>query len=168
MFKRSAWHPVSTNVSVRMSFSIVSGNESVFDEAAPSDVTICANGSLDMFRELLVYGPVVPRKDYNLVSGSTIVTLHKDYLKSLAPGQHTISFQYVYDSETECTFTVKVAPKAEPKTEALSDQQAVKSTSDSDETSPKIGDSEQTPIALLTGLMASVAALGVSLRKKRS
>lgn len=54
------------------------------------DLVLKINADLDKFIDMYIDGKLVDSKNYTTKSGSTIITLKKDYVKSLSKGKHTI------------------------------------------------------------------------------
>lgn len=91
-------------------YRIVKGNGAVFNG---NSLTFTANGAYKKFKGLLVNGITVDPKYYTAKSGSTIITLSEDYLKTLKGGTHTITVLYT-DGETSGTFSVTKQAAAKP------------------------------------------------------
>lgn len=86
-------------------YVIIKGNNSTFQIDSDGNITMTVNGSVDKFKELRIDGKVVDKKNYTVVSGSTVVTLKSGYLDTLAAGKHTITFVYT-DGEVSGTFNI--------------------------------------------------------------
>ena len=74
-----------------------------------------ANGPLAKLSAVLVDGKTLDAAHYTAQSGSTIITLAADYVKTLAVGGHTLTVRYT-DGETSAHFTVTAMPQDLPKT----------------------------------------------------
>lgn len=75
-------------------YLIIVGNGSHWVTTSSEDLGFRANGHLSLFTYVKVDGKAVPRESYTLYSGSTIVKLHNEYLKTLDKGWHDIQFVY--------------------------------------------------------------------------
>lgn len=75
-------------------YLIIVGNGSHWVTTGSEDLGFRANGHLSLFTYVKVDGKAVPRDSYTLYSGSTIVKLHNEYLKTLDKGWHDIQFVY--------------------------------------------------------------------------
>ena len=73
-----------------------------------STLTFRANGEFSKFTGVKVDDQLVEAKNYTAVSGSTIVTLSADYLKTLSTGNHTLTVLF-NDGDCSTNFTVQVA-----------------------------------------------------------
>lgn len=136
---------------------ITDGNKAVFDNALPSDLTFKANGSLEYFDTLLIDGNVVPRSDFDLKSGSTIATLHKDYLKTLTAGTHTIAFRFAYGITENGAFSVKAVPETQSVENAHDTSKAGEHIRG---TSPKTGYARGSYAGLIAVLLSGIAVFG--------
>ena len=78
-------------------------------------LSFTANGPLSKLTAVLVDGKTLDAKHYTAQSGSTIITLAADYVRTLAVGEHTLTVRYT-DGETSARFTVTAMPKDIPQT----------------------------------------------------
>jgi hypothetical protein len=93
------------------------GGQVVSQSGGP--VTIVCNGELNKLLYILVDGNVLDKANYSVASGSTILTLTKEYIASLKPGDHVVQFQYndgyamtglkITTSKTTTTVSYKVS-----------------------------------------------------------
>ena len=91
-----------------LEYYIVSGNGSTYqqDDSSPSPLAITANGNINNFTGLTLNGVLVDESNYDVRSGSTIVTLHQDFLDTLTPGTYTLLFHYT-DGQAEAEFVIQ-------------------------------------------------------------
>ena len=75
-------------------YRILKGTEGLWKVNADGSVTISADGELADFDHLEIDGKSVDPSNYTLKSGSTIVTLKAEFLKTLGQGNHTVTFVY--------------------------------------------------------------------------
>ncbi len=89
-------------------YEILSGDGSTFqqDDPGQSSFTISANGHLSNFTGLTINGELVDESNYDVEEGSTIVTLHQDFLDTLQPGTYTLRFHYT-DGFADAGFVVQ-------------------------------------------------------------
>ncbi len=86
--------------------TITKGNAAVFNKDAQEALVFVSNADFGDFIRVEIDGSVLDEKDYTVESGSTIVTVSKDYLGTLGSGEHTISI--VSKSGTaDASFTVR-------------------------------------------------------------
>ena len=75
-------------------YLITEGAGSSWSKSSSSSLPFKANGALGKFTELTVDGKTVPTSYYSTESGSTIVKIKPDYLKSLSTGKHIVGVAY--------------------------------------------------------------------------
>lgn len=88
-------------------YQVINGANSSWIEETDDDtaLTIRANGNFAKFTGLQVDGVAVEPSNYTAVSGSTIVTIKPEYLKTLSSGTHTLTFLYT-DGSCSTGFSV--------------------------------------------------------------
>lgn len=92
-----------------VAYKIVKGGGSKWTVGASTSLTFTANGAYSEFTALKVDGKTVNAKYYEAKSGSTIITLKVEFLKTLKEGTHTIQVVYS-DEEASSTFNVTKNP----------------------------------------------------------
>ena len=90
------------------SYSITEGTNSSWTQNSDGTLTFRANGDFSKFTGVKVDGTLIDAKNYTAVSGSTIVTLKADYLKTLSAGTHSLTVLF-NDGECSANFEVKAA-----------------------------------------------------------
>ncbi|MDO5556748.1 MAG: InlB B-repeat-containing protein [Clostridia bacterium] len=108
------------------------------------------NASLDLLDKVLVDGAEIDSSKYLKESGGTIITLLKDYVKTLTVGEHTLKVTYLDGKSAETTFSVKQSAETDEKDEK-------------DET-PKTGIGSNTIIA---GVIGTIASCGMVVLTKK-
>lgn len=84
---------VSAEAQTTNKYHITEGaNQTVVAGSGP--VRIVCDGPVDKFAYLLIDGNEVDKANYTMESGSTIITLTKEYVANLANGDHAVQFQY--------------------------------------------------------------------------
>ena len=69
-----------------------------------------ANARHDLLSTVMVDGQGIGADDYSVTAGSTVLSLHDDYLDTLAAGEHSLTLSYDYPSgavDVSTTFTVE-------------------------------------------------------------
>jgi len=128
-----------------VTYKITKGDKATWYRQSTKTLSFTANGDIKAFEGVKIDGKELAEKYYSVESGSTVVTLKKDFLQKLSVGKHTITILFE-DGEAEGAF--KVA-------EGL------------DTTNPETGDSFN--IGLWMTLMSASLAGGIGLfvfRKK--
>ena len=94
---------VKKNITYKMTpGDVIKGQEAVFRSSA----------DIKKFKQLLIDNKIVDSKNYKVTEGSTIITLSKEYTKTLSVGEHTIQIVSV-DGQATAKFTVKDMVKVE-------------------------------------------------------
>ena len=75
-------------------YLITAGAGSSWSKSTSTALSFTANGALGKFTELTVDGKTVPASYYTTESGSTIVRIKADFLKSLTAGKHIVGIAY--------------------------------------------------------------------------
>ncbi|MCF0105308.1 MAG: hypothetical protein HUJ53_00950, partial [Holdemanella sp.] len=89
-----------------ITYMILEGTNQTVIKGQVSNVKLVCNGDFDKFTGLEVDGKELSTSKYTAVSGSTIVSLKKEYVETLSVGVHTIRFNYK-DGYVSTTLTVK-------------------------------------------------------------
>ena len=133
-------------------YKIVEGANGTWTQNSDGTLTFRANGDFSKFTGVKVDGTLIDAKNYTAVSGSTVITLKADYLRTLSAGTHKITVVYT-DGECSTNFEIKKAT-AEPS---------------KPEKSPQTGDNSNMFlwVALLFISGAGVAGITVYSKRKR-
>jgi len=89
-------------------YKVIEGANGTWKQNSDGILTFRANGEFSKFTGVKVDDQLVDAKNYTAVSGSTIVTLSADYLKTLSTGNHTLTVVF-NDGDCSTNFTVQVA-----------------------------------------------------------
>ncbi|WP_028264418.1 exo-alpha-sialidase [Atopobium fossor] len=147
-----------------------------------TDILFVSEASYDKFKEVCIDGKVVDSSNYSSKSGSTEITLKGAYLKTLAPGNHTLAI-VSNDGAATVAFALLSAP-ANPNQPGQSDtfQQSDKINTDSiapgakpnkkpgasAKVLPKTGDSSAIAVVSVMALGVLVGVVGYAVRKNSS
>ena len=93
-------------------YTILEGENQTYNEREVNGITIKASGEIDKFTGLKVDDNVLDTSKYNVVSGSTVVTLKTEYLNTLSSGTHKLTFVYE-DGEVSTNFKVEKTEQVE-------------------------------------------------------
>ena len=134
-------------------YKIIEGANGVWIQNSDATLTFRANGDFSRFTGVKIDGTTISDDKYTAASGSTVVTLKKDYLSTLSVGKHTLTVVY-NDGECSTNFVIKAVAgqgSSQPGTEKIA------KTSDSNSAVTFAA------LMLITGMGA---AYTVSVRKK--
>lgn len=87
-------------------YKVIEGTNSSWVQNADQTLTFRINGDLSKFVGIKIDDESIDSEHYTVASGSTIVTLKNEYLKTLSEGEHKITFVYT-DGEVSTNFEIK-------------------------------------------------------------
>ncbi len=71
--------------------AITRGNGAVFDKNSNNPLVFVSDTDFSTFIRVEIDGTTLDKKHYTVASGSTVVTISSDYLKTLSDGRHTVA-----------------------------------------------------------------------------
>ena len=86
--------------------SIMEGADQIVPTGTDKSVTIKADGAFHQFVRLSIDGIEVATEHYTAISGSTIITLKPEYIRTLTVGSHTVILHFT-DGRAQTTLTIK-------------------------------------------------------------
>ena len=142
-------------------YKIIEGANGAWTQNGDGTLTFRANGDFSKFTGVKVDGTLIDAKNYTAVSGSTVITLKADYLKTLSVGTHKLTVVYT-DGECSANFEFKKAASEQAKPSEGDKSDTTTPTGGKDTTSPQTGDNSN--LALWFALMlASILGVGATL-----
>lgn len=155
--------------------SAVDGN--TYTETENGSLIFRANGSLDKLSSIKVDGTVLTKdKDYTVKSGSTIVELKNDYLKTLSAGEHTLTVVYE-DGQCETKFNVKAISDSQDDSKTTDDTNDDNDDNDNNDSSKgniisdviyKTGDNAGLISLISTVLTSGLASVWFTKKRKKN
>ena len=141
------------------SYSIIEGVNSSWTKNTDGTLTFRANGDFSKFTGVKIDGTLIDTRNYTAASGSTVITLKADYLKTLSVGTHKLTVVYT-DGECSTNFEVK---------KAASEQAKPAEGNKTNTTSPKTGDNSNLLLWMVLLFVSSFGILGTTVygKKKR-
>lgn len=97
-------------------YNFIDGANGEWIKNSGKDLGFKADGEFSKFTGVKVDGTLIGADKYTAVTGSTLVTLKKDYLETLSVGKHTLTVDYI-DGECTTNFEIKAANAEKPGTE---------------------------------------------------
>lgn len=95
-------------ISNTVAYEFLEGTNEKWTQNSDATITFRANGDFSKFTGVKIDGTLIDAKHYTAVSGSTIITLKADYLKTLSASTHKLTVVYT-DGECSADFEVKKA-----------------------------------------------------------
>lgn len=97
-------------------YNFIDGANGEWIKNSGKDLGFKADGEISKFTGVKVDGTLIGADKYTAITGSTLVTLKKDYLETLSDGKHTLTVVYK-DGECTTEFEVKNKVFEKPGTE---------------------------------------------------
>ena len=143
-------------------YKIIEGANGTWTQNSDGTLTVRANGEFSKFAGVKVDGNPIDRENYTAKSGSTIVTLSKDYLATLSVGTHTLTVVF-NDGECSTNFMVKAAGDNNPGTNP-----GTAVTPDNTTNNPQTGDHSGIVLAVVVLLVSGGALTVLGIAKKKA
>ena len=145
-------------------YVIMQGAEGIWTKGDKNALDFKTNGDFRKFKEIRIDGVALDRSHYTVSEVSTVgtgVMLKKEYLETLAEGNHEITIAYT-DGEVSTDFTIKVVnQETKPAT-------PVAPSGTPNATSPQTGDDANLTIWIGLLLASAAGVTGIIIRSKKS
>lgn len=141
-------------------YEVIEGMNSSWEQNNDT-LTFRANGDFSKFVGIKVDDSWVDSKNYTSASGSTIVTLKKEYLETLSVGQHKLTLVYT-DGECSTNFDIKKLGEAQ---ENSNNAEMVKSGNNSN--NPQTGDNSNMLLWTFLFSTSSAGLLGIAVYNRK-
>lgn len=155
--------PTAANAS---DYRIVEGANGAWTQNSDGTLTFRANGDFSKFTGVKVDGTLIDAKNYTAVSGSTVITLKADYLKTLSVGTHKLTVVYT-DGECSTNFEVKQAASEQTKPTEGDKSDTTTPKGGKDTTSPQTGDNSNLALWFAVLFVSGAGVLGTTVYSKR-
>ena len=147
-------------------YKIIEGANGTWTQNSDGTLTVRANGEFSKFDGVKVDGKLlIAGKDYTAKSGSTIVTLSKDYLATLPVGNHSLTVVF-NDGECSTDFTVKAAGDNTNPGDNTKPGETVTPGNNAD--GPQTGDHSSIVLAVAVLLVSGGALTVLAIAKKKA
>lgn len=149
-------------------YNFLEGADNSWTQSSNGTLTFRINGDFSKFTGVKVDGTLIDAKNYTAVSGSTVITLKADYLKTFSAGTHKLTVVYT-DGECSTNFEVKQAASKQTKPNEVDASDTTTPTGGKDTTSPQTGDNINLLlwVALLFVSVFGLAGTAVYSKRKR-
>lgn len=155
--------PTATDAS---NYKIVEGANGTWTQNSDGTLTFRANGDFSKFTGVKVDGTLIDAKNYTAVSGSTVITLKADYLKTLSVGTHKLTVVYT-DGECSANFEVKKVATEQTKPTEGDKTDTTTPTGGKDTTSPQTGDNSNLALWFAILFISCGGVIGVTVYSRR-
>ena len=147
-------------------YKIVEGANGTWTQNSDGTLTFRANGDFSKFTGVKVDGTLIDAKNYTAVSGSTVITLKADYLKTLSVGTHKLTVVYT-DGECSANFEVKKVATEQTKPTEGDKTDTTTPTGGKDTTSPQTGDNSNLALWFAILFISCGGGIGVTVYSRR-
>lgn len=147
-------------------YKIIEGANGTWTQNRDGTLTFRANGDFSKFTGVKIDGTLIDPKNYTAKSGSTIITLKADYLKTLSVGTHKLTVVYT-DGECSTNFEVKQAASEQTKPTERDKSDTTTPTGGKDTTSPQTGDNSNMLLLVALLFVSGAGVLGTTVYSKK-
>ena len=147
-------------------YKIIEGANGTWTQNSNETLVFRVNGDFSKFTGVKVDGTLIDAKNYTAKSGSTIVTLSTDYLKTLSVGTHKLTVVYT-DGECSANFEVKKVATEQTKPTEGDKTDTTTPTGGKDTTSPQTGDNSNLALWFAVLFVSGAGVLGTTVYSKR-
>ena len=147
-------------------YRIVEGANGTWTQNSDGTLVFRANGDFSKFTGVKVDGTLIDAKNYTAVSGSTVITLKADYLKTLSAGTHKITVVYT-DGECSANFEVKKAASEQTKPTEGDKSDTTTPSGSKDTTSPQTGDNSNLALWFAVLFVSGAGVIGATVYSKK-
>ena len=153
-------------------YKITDGANGTWTQKSDDTLKFVANGDFSKFTGVKVDGTLIAADKYTAASGSTLITLKKDYLDTLSVGKHTLTVVY-NDGECSTEFEIKAAQSGGETTPGKPDDGSTTpdKPNQDDPKSPQTGDNSNLMLWIVLLFISGGAVIGttaIGKKKKRS
>ena len=149
-------------------YKITEGANGTWTQNSDGTLNFVANGDFSKFTGVKVDGSLIAADKYTAESGSTVITLKKDYLDTLSVGKHTLTIVYS-DGECSAEFEIKASQSGGETTPSKpSGDNTTPSKSNQDNSkSPQTGDNSNLMLWIALLFISGAAVIGTTVVSKK-
>ena len=153
----------------KIEYKVIEGADQTYtiDQSAEARFRINADYSL-FDKKVYVDDILVDGANYTSESGSTIITFSKEYIDTLAIGQHTLKVAFTDGGEAKTTFTIARQFEENNNNENVSLNAENKKEMKDDGSNPKTGDNVMLYIAIVSMSIIGLGATTVAVKKNKT
>ena len=153
----------------KIEYKVIEGADQTYtiDQSTEARFRIDADYSL-FDKKVYVDDILVDGVNYTSESGSTIITFSKEYIDTLAIGQHTLKVAFTDGGEAKTTFTIARQFEENNNNENVSLNAENKKEMKDDGSNPKTGDNVMLYIAIVSMSIIGLGATTVAVKKNKT
>ena len=154
-------------------YEVIDGAEQTYTITEDTEARFRINADYRLFNnKVYVDNVLVDSSNYTSKSGSTIIVLNKDYVDTLAVGEHTLKVAFTDGGEAETTFTIARKAENNNNNENNNENNTPSKPEDKEEmkdngSNPKTGDNIMLYVAIASMSIIGLGATTIIAKKKK-
>ena len=153
----------------KIEYKVIEGAEQTYTITEDTEARFRIDADYSLFNnKVYVDNVLVDSSNYTSKSGSTIIVLNKDYVDTLAVGEHTLKVAFADGGEAETTFTIARKAENNNKNENNTPSKPENKEEMKDNSlNPKTGDNIMLYVAIAGMSIIGLGAITIIARKKK-
>ena len=153
----------------KIEYKVIEGADQTYTIDQNTEARFRINADYSLFdKKVYVDDILVDGANYTSESGSTIITFSKEYIDTLAIGQHTLKVAFTDGGEAKTTFTIARQFEENNNNENVSLNAENKKEMKDDGSNPKTGDNVMLYIAIVSMSIIGLGATTVAVKKNKT
>ena len=153
----------------KIEYKVIEGADQTYTIDQSTEARFRINADYSLFdKKVYVDDILVDGANYTSESGSTIITFSKEYIDTLAIGQHTLKVAFTDGGEAKTTFTIARQFEENNNNENVSLNTENKKEMKDDGSNPKTGDNVMLYIAIVSMSIIGLGATTVAVKKNKT
>lgn len=153
----------------KIEYKVIEGADQTYTIDQNTEARFRINADYSLFdKKVYVDDILVDGANYTSESGSTIITFSKEYIDTLAIGQHTLKVAFTDGGEAKITFTIARQFEENNNNENVSLNAENKKEMKDDGSNPKTGDNVMLYIAIVSMSIIGLGATTVAVKKNKT
>lgn len=157
----------------KIEYKVIEGAEQTYTITEDTEARFRIDADYSLFNnKVYVDNVLVDSSNYTSKSGSTIIVLNKDYVDTLAVGEHTLKVAFADGGEAETTFTIARKAENNNNNENNNENNTPSKPENKEEMkdnslNPKTGDNIMLYVAIASMSIIGLGAITIIARKKK-
>ena len=157
----------------KIEYKVIEGAEQTYTITEDTEARFRIDADYSLFNnKVYVDNVLVDSSNYTSKSGSTIIVLNKDYVDTLAVGEHTLKVAFADGGEAETTFTIARKAENNNNNENNNENKTPSKPEDKEEmkdngSNPKTGDNIMLYVAIASMSIIGLGATTIVAKKKK-
>ena len=153
----------------KIEYKVIEGADQTYTIDQNTEARFRINADYSLFdKKVYVDDILVDSANYTSESGSTIITFSKEYIDTLAIGQHTLKVAFTDGGEAKTTFTIARHFEENNNNENVSLNAENKKEMKDDGSNPKTGDNVMLYVAIVSMSIIGLGATTVAVKKNKT